>query len=124
MSQTQEAKTPSDFSGSYIKIVKPLDNVLTMEMSVLSTFFQKNPDMTVEKVASTEMELKDILKPPYEMGKSLHNPKEPALRLLQGDKEVHKEYWINGKRLTEEEAVKLEHDTTFGKKVQDLINND
>lgn len=120
---SQEQTNSAELNGSFVKITKKLDNVLTMECSVLTTFFQKFPDMSVEKIVSEETDLKDLLKAPTEMAKYWHNPKEPALVLSKNGEVAHKEFWINGHRLSEEEAKKLEHDTNFGKKVQTLIND-
>lgn len=66
----------------------------------------------------------------HKMGDYLHNQKGPAVRVIvpvkdkKGNPIDYKEYWVDGKRLTQEEGEKMEHNANFIDRAEKLIFDD
>jgi hypothetical protein len=72
-----------------------------------------------------ELEVINLLQD-QQMGKSLHNPVGPALVALTPLKDgtIHEQYWLDGKRLDEETAKKIQHNMNFNNNFIESINSD
>ena len=73
--------------------------------------------------------LKIIAKPetvPYEqlmtehgMSQYLHNPHGPAVKVLRNN---YEEYWLDGKKVSEEVEAKIKHNIKFHGELEDILN--
>jgi hypothetical protein len=92
-------------------------------LTFLSSFFEKNPDWTPEKVQEKDLFfLLDTLK----LGTFFHSERGPAWKIVskKTGNVVHEEFWLNGNRVTDAEQVKkMKHDLDFSEQVNDIINN-
>lgn len=58
----------------------------------------------------------------YQLAKFLHNPGGPAIVLLKSPEKA--EYWLDGKKLSEEEGRKMAHNHEFNDRFVKTLTND
>jgi hypothetical protein len=57
----------------------------------------------------------------HQMASYLHNPHGPAIKILRNG---YEEYWLDGKKCSEEIEKKIKHDLKFNDELNDIINKD